>query len=324
MSGLKAYRFSAVEMNKMLWLKALFTENDFTVDRFPEVYYDTFKNACKEYPQLERHNEDGTPDYLGVYIFSSGDEPCLEKCSSTKEGVIILFSDRITDFSIDLSSKIAYPISEIENAIREVVLYHELGHWLSHWSICSGVNWKCGYSALDKITHEVFAQLTAYWVVDGQPLNSLILKKYLTPERHTSPYNKYLDLIGKSKVDILSKLHLLRKFWCDFRISDEMAFELLKMELIEKCVSYAFEKSVRNIKLEPQSLNNEIAFQILAMGWSLEGGELTCIEYDYALCKLVALNYLQDEDLKETLKFDKRYCSEDSQKGIRLIHKFGL
>lgn len=39
-----AYRFSSEEMKKMLWLKDLFEDNGFTVERFPEVYYDTFEN----------------------------------------------------------------------------------------------------------------------------------------------------------------------------------------------------------------------------------------------------------------------------------------
>jgi hypothetical protein len=60
------------------------------------------------------------------------------------------------------------------------------------------------------------------------------------------------------------------------------------------------------------------------MGWSLENGELTCIEYDFALCKLVALNLLDDDALKEVLNFEKKYCNDDLKKGIRLIHKFGL
>ena len=47
MSGLTAYRFSAQEIDKMLWLKDLFENNGFTVDRFPEVYYDTFEKALK-------------------------------------------------------------------------------------------------------------------------------------------------------------------------------------------------------------------------------------------------------------------------------------
>jgi hypothetical protein len=99
------------------------------------------------------------------------------------------------------------------------------------------------------------------------------------------------------------------------------------MDLIEKCVAYAFENSVRKIQLNVQalkSLGNEIAFQVLAMGWSCENGELTCIEYDFALCKLLALRLLDETELREVLNFEKKYCDENSRKGIRLIHKFGL
>jgi hypothetical protein len=327
MIKLNAYRFSAKELVKMGWLKDIFQDNGFVIDRFPEVYYDTFKNASKVYPNLEQHINEDTPDYLGVYIFEYGDEKCEEQCRSTKEGVIVLFSDRIQDFCLRKQSEFSESLIDIENALREVVLYHELGHWLSHWPYYSGSNWKCGYSAKDRITHEVYAQLVAYWCVEGHRLNELLLREHLTPKIPSSPYNKYELLVGKSKVDMLSKLVLLRKYWCSFQLTDELAYELLKMDLIEKCVAYAFENSVRKIQLNVQalkSLGNEIAFQVLAMGWSCENGELTCIEYDFALCKLLALRLLDETELREVLNFEKKYCDENSRKGIRLIHRFGL
>lgn len=328
MSGLNAYRFSSNELSKMGWFKGLFTDNGYLIERFPEVYYDTFDNACKVYPNLERKENEDTPDYLGVYIYSYGDKICKEQCKSTEEGVIILFSDRIQDFSKRIFSTLSKPLLDIENAVREIVLYHEFGHWFSHWPPCDGMNWEFGYSAeKDKITHETFAQLMAYWCVEGHPLMELLLRDYLTPQRAMSPYNKYKALIGKSKVDVLSKLHFIRKYWCLFKLTDEFAYELLKMDLNEQCVTYAFEHSVRKIRLDVQqlkSVGNEIAFQILAMGWSLENGELTCIEYDFALCKLVALNLLDDEALQEVLNFEKKYCNDATKKGIRLIHRFGL
>ena len=43
-----AYRFSSEEMKKTLWLKDLFEDNGFTVERFPEVYYDTFENLKED------------------------------------------------------------------------------------------------------------------------------------------------------------------------------------------------------------------------------------------------------------------------------------
>jgi len=55
MSGLIAYRFSSNELSKMGWFKGLFTDNGYLIERFPEVYYDTFDNARKVYPNLERN-----------------------------------------------------------------------------------------------------------------------------------------------------------------------------------------------------------------------------------------------------------------------------
>ena len=80
MSGLIAYRFSSNELSKMGWLKGLFADNSFLIERFPEVYYDTFDNARKVYPNLERNQKEDTPDYLGVYIYSFGDKICKEQC----------------------------------------------------------------------------------------------------------------------------------------------------------------------------------------------------------------------------------------------------
>ena len=45
---LDEYRFSSEEMKKMNWLKDLFEDNGYTVERFPEVYYDTFENLKED------------------------------------------------------------------------------------------------------------------------------------------------------------------------------------------------------------------------------------------------------------------------------------
>ncbi|MBM3163824.1 MAG: hypothetical protein FJZ80_00050 [Bacteroidetes bacterium] len=308
MSGLTAYRFSAQEINKMLWLKDLFTENGYTVDRFPEVYYDTFENACEVWPFLKGNKyEEGTPDYLGVYIPNYSKIKCEENCDLkiVNEGVIVLFKDRILVYAEMIEGKQALGLSVIENSLKEVVLYHELGHWFSHWPLDdSGANWKCGYDAKDKITHESYAQIIAYWCSDGNPLNELILEDYLTPINTASPYYMYLALIPHSKSDILNKLKLIRKHMgCSAILTDETAYDVIKSNIIDEIVDYA-SNSLRKLELDKADLNS-IKTEILNEFIAYRFGKNT--EYDYILC-ILNLNGLLDEKSKAILKFEQKFC----------------
>jgi hypothetical protein len=50
--------------------KKLFEDNGFSFapNRFPEVYYDDYDKVKELYPEI-KSDQDGTPDYLGVYIY---------------------------------------------------------------------------------------------------------------------------------------------------------------------------------------------------------------------------------------------------------------
>ncbi len=302
-----AYRFSSDEMKKMLWLKDLFEDNGFTVERFPEVYYDTFDKACEVFPDLEKVIEEGTPDYLGVYIAKKPKIKCEEKCDLeiVNEGIIVLFKDRILEYAKRIDGKLALGLSVIENAIKEVVLYHELGHWFSHWPLDdSGANWKCGYDTKDKITHESYAQIIAYWCTDGNPVNELILRDYLTPKNTASPYYMYLKLIPHSKSDILNKLKLIRKHMgCSAILTDETAYAVLKSNIIDEIANHA-SISLRKLELnkaELKSIKTEILNDFIAYRFGKN------IEYDYILCILNSKEPLDDKS-KAILKFEKKFC----------------
>ena len=305
---LDAYRFSSEEIKKMLWLKDLFVENGYTVERFPEVYYDTFDKACEVWPILEENkDEEGIPDYLGVYIANRTKIKCEEKCDLkiVNEGVIVLFKDRILAYAERIDGKLALGLSVIENSLKEVVLYHELGHWLSHWPLDdSGANWKCGYNSKDKITHESYAQIIAYWCSDGNPVNEVILRDYLTPNNDDSPYYKYLKLIPHSKNDILNKLKLIRKHMgCSGVLTDGTAYDVLKSNIIDEIVASA-SKSLRKLELniaDLKSINPEILNDFIAYHFGKN------IEYDYILC-ILNKKELLDEKSKIVLKFDKNFC----------------
>jgi hypothetical protein len=205
---LQAYRFSEQEINKMIYLKKIFEENGFEINRFPEVYYDNYDNYIEIYGKLKGNYDE--IDFLGVYtdFTIAGDE------KNTKEGVIVLFKDRIENHKLDT------------NNVCFVVLMHELGHWLSHWPKCNNENWSNGYSADNPKTHESFAQLIAYWALDGNPELEKTLTN-LTPTDIENPYYLYNNLKGFSKTDILTKLVEIRKHYF---LSDD----LTRMDLINE------------------------------------------------------------------------------------------
>jgi len=220
--NLKAYRFSAEEISKMQWLKKLFEDNGyyFNSNRFPEVYYDEFDKSAEIFPSLLEPQHDGTPDYLGVYIDYFEAESENRACLKTKEGIIILFKDRIERI-----------LKSTADSIRFVVLMHELGHWLTHWAYKDGYNWRIGYHLPNKNTREALAQLIAFWASEDNPVH-LDTLAYLTPKRaneldDTAIYGGYLKLINAPKVHILKKIHQLRELWV---LSDDTMFDFLQTE----------------------------------------------------------------------------------------------
>jgi hypothetical protein len=317
MMKLNAYRFSQPEMTKMLWLKELFENNGFVIDRFPEVYYDTYYNACNLYPSLrdEKCEEEETPDFLGVYIPDYTNQSCHDGCEFKRvnEGVIVLFEDRIYEFAKRLKSTLKISVKTIEDSIRYLVLCHELGHWLAHWPAdSSGLRWDCRYyfntdtNEADKITHEALAQLITYWCADGRPLEELILREHLTPTRSDSEYRKYLALVGISKVEILERLKLLRaNMGCDAVLNDESAYDLLKTpSFLNDIQIWAKERSIRKVDLNLyglKTLKQEIVNDFIVYRYGLK------IEYDYILCLLEEKGVLDDHAIT-ILKFDTRFC----------------
>jgi len=233
---LDAYRFSSEEMKKMLWLKDLFEDNGFTVERFPEVYYDTFDKACEVWPSLkENQDEEGTPDYLGAYIYKGG----FTIKDPSEEGVIILFSDRIKDFVSRNSIN-----GLTENCVRYVVLMHELGHWLSHWPCGNDLRWLYGFQLRNKRTKEALANIIAYWCLDTdchKKAMDILTPKLRTPDgflvfidkdshniNTENPYGAYYLLLKKSQKEILEKIKLLR---AAFYLEDNKMMDFLQSEI---------------------------------------------------------------------------------------------
>ena len=261
---LDEYRFSSEEMKKMNWLKDLFEDNGYTVERFPEVYYDTFDKACEVWPKELKNNnyEEDTPDYLGCYIYNGGNSIK----DPSEEGIIILFSDRIKDF-------VSRRPGLTENCLRYVVLMHELGHWLSHWPCGNDLRWLYGFQLQNKRTKEALANIIAYWCLDTdchKKAMDILTPKLRTPDgflvlidkdshniNTENPYGAYYLLLRKSQKEILEKIKLLR---AAFYLENIKMMEFLQSEiqtlpdfLVDGVLEdYIQEKRLNELKEDPK------------------------------------------------------------------------
>ena len=157
------YRFSNNELLLLDNLFEIFTNNGFTVDRWPEVYYCDYNEAAVNFnlPEKEFDREERfgfNPDYLGIYLYNT-----------MREGIVILFKDRIYQ-----SAKSMYSIPKIRSnysdlnfiitLLKAKVLVHEIGHWLTH--SCSTIYKQDileNFMFLPKNIIESMAQLTVVW-----------------------------------------------------------------------------------------------------------------------------------------------------------------
>lgn len=229
-----AYRFSMEELERMIWLKTEVFKKygySFKANRFPEVYYCDFKEV-KDYISSQSWRDVITPDELGVYFdfFQSadGDPKNAYFGGKSREGRIVLFKDRIEAFC-SRNPRLT------EEDVRFVVLMHELGHWMSHWALSSGIRWVHGYHFSNSFTQEALAQLLAYWCCKGNPAQEQVLL-VLSPKDDqgkidsSKPYGAYESLKSFDEGVILQKLDQLRKFWM---VTDLQMLAFLQSDMVE-------------------------------------------------------------------------------------------
>lgn len=226
--SLKAYRFSSKELNKMQSLKEMFENNGFSfeTDRFPEVYYDDYEVVIEKYPQLaskRKEEEEYTADDLGVYINELSENILDDKgevtpFAKTKEGIIVLFKDRIESYAKGNTTEVC-----------QVVLIHQLAHWMMHWAKYQDRRWDTiSYLPMEK-TQETFANLITCWAFGGHwILNDLSPKNENGEIDATKNHGAYILLAEKSIEIILDKLKEARKYWM---ILDEKMFEFLLSDM---------------------------------------------------------------------------------------------
>ena len=156
-----SYRLSNEETQLLNNLFEVYTKNGFGIDKWPEIYFCNYNEANVHFNLPKEEFNDGpnsffNPDYLGIYTYETN-----------KEGIVILFKDRIIKYAyhIILNNKFSFlDINQTITLLKTKVLVHEIGHWLTH--ACSIVNKKeimQNYILLPKIIVESMAQLTVVW-----------------------------------------------------------------------------------------------------------------------------------------------------------------
>ena len=158
-NSISQYRLSNNELLLLTNLSEIFSKNGFHIDKWPEIYYCDYNIAKHHFEILEKeYPEDNyifNPDFLGIYRYKY-----------SKEGIIILFRDRIlnTSSTFHNKNKRFKNLDEIITLLKAKVLIHEIGHWLTH--SCAIVNKDeilIQFDFLPKIITESLAKLTVIW-----------------------------------------------------------------------------------------------------------------------------------------------------------------
>jgi hypothetical protein len=268
-----SYRFSVEELEKMIWLKKEIFEKygySFKRNRFPEVYYCEVEEIKHLLPENLRGDE-MNPDYLGIYFdffpSSAGMSRNDYFGGKSEEGKIVLFKDRI-------EALCARNKSLSEDNVRFVVLMHELGHWMSHMAISSGMYWAHGYHLQQPpyFTHEALAQLIAYWCCKGNPAHEEVLLA-LSPKDSagnidaSKPYGAYESLKNFEEEVILQKLDQLRKFWM---VTDLQMLAFLQSDLVDLAQWIKATKKDANGPVWEEFVDKVLG-EWLNSEWSVEG-----------------------------------------------------
>jgi hypothetical protein len=157
--SMSQYRLSNNELLLLNNLYEIFSKNGFYIDKWPEIYYCDYNIAKHNFEILEEEYPENNyifnPDFLGIYSYNY-----------SKEGIIILFRDRILNASgtFQTKNKRFNNLDEIITLLKTKVLIHEIGHWLTH--SCAIINKDeilFQYGTLPKVIKESLAQLTVIW-----------------------------------------------------------------------------------------------------------------------------------------------------------------
>lgn len=111
-----------------------------------------------------------------------------------KEVKIVLFITRIKNTAKDLNIE--------EELLKQIVILHEIGHWISHKLVYNNTDWiEYLYNKKTVDVHEGLAQLYTWWVVDKFPeLKEAFIK---LNEHQPSPYLVWKYFINSSPKSLI-------------------------------------------------------------------------------------------------------------------------
>ncbi|MBU2652275.1 MAG: hypothetical protein KKA81_15200 [Bacteroidetes bacterium] len=177
-------------------------ENDMLQQKYhsrPGIHYK--KDECSY--NFSKENEGPWPDnlfdLLGKYIVDRYDE----------EGKIYLFEDCISKvgekYFIESGLNLKKGKQYFINIVREIVLWHELGHWITHWMTGNdNCRWNLTESYIingsTKDTHEGLAQAFTFYAIikiydQNQRNNYLQVFNYMLRDQ-ASCYHKHYEIMN--------------------------------------------------------------------------------------------------------------------------------
>jgi hypothetical protein len=200
-----------------LWNEGENRESNIHFDKEPEIDFSKFDNIF---------------DLLGIYNY---DNP-------TVEGKIILYEKCIMKFGQYFHSKIGGPILNLKESdcihrVLEIVLWHELGHWVTHWMLDKDdKRWNSGTFIYNKSTfdlHEGLAELFTYYAITNTQKENLhygLLFEFMQIGQ-SACYHKHHEILSHKNFsweNVLNAIQVLRKVEDRNQINLETFLSLLE------------------------------------------------------------------------------------------------
>ncbi|MEN3045220.1 MAG: hypothetical protein ABDH37_08445 [Candidatus Hydrothermales bacterium] len=181
---------------------------------YPELEEEVFEERKEIYEEKRPWKEREKPETISIED--------LLGCYIPEKQMILLYQR-----GIEWEAK-KYQISE--ERIREIVLLHEIGHWITHLLPKQGVPpWPLEfYKLTSPEVHEGWAQLITYWVV--KDVKGELEKVFEEMDKHQpSEYHVYKDFANYNQDKVISSLEVLRRISRSVEIKDWE--NILKFEL---------------------------------------------------------------------------------------------
>jgi len=150
-------------------------------------------------------------DLLGVYKF----------VAPKSSGEIIMYSKCITKYAESMYKNTSYlgifrSVLECEEFVYKVVLLHELGHWISHWTLDSNNNvWRDDFWELrpnpNDLLEGIAQYICYYFILHDKECNKLKFTFEHLLLNSSRPYHKHIEIIKHKKNSFVNMLRAIEK-----------------------------------------------------------------------------------------------------------------